>query len=951
MASKITCEILEAYVSCKTKAYLKLQRKQGIRTDYEVLRSEMRTRVRNEAHMKIKAAYAGGHILRDKQVTVSVLKRGADFLRARIVDSALCLTMDGFKKKSGACRLGDFHYVPIWCYEGEKIRQDQRQLVAILGLVLADLQVKVPAFGLVYHGQECKATRVRMTDALQRKARRILIEIKELHRSGEPPKLVLNKHCRLCEFRQRCHAQSVKDDDLSLLTGMGEKEIRKYNRKGIFTTTQLSCTFRLRKRGKRVKRLQRPHNFALQAAAIRDQKIYVLNPRSLPTSPIQIYLDIEGDPEKGFVYLLGMLVVENGTESWHSLWADSQEQELEFFQHFLDLLGRYDDFVLFHYGSYETSFFKRMQKALARTTLVAKLMHCSCNILSMIHSHVYFPVYSNGLKDVGRYLGSDWSDRQADGLQSIFWRKRWEETSDVAFKHKLEQYNKEDCFALRRVANFLGEVCATDSLGDVASVDNSKRHIVEPAERINPQISRRELGEAGFATPELEFVNKCAYFDYQRDKVFLRTNPTLRRIQRLKRKKNKTRKLRISRTIDVKNRKCPQCGSKALTRQHKNTHTKLAYDLKLSGSGIKRQVIACTAARHHCKECKIHFLPVRYKRRAKYFHSLQSWVMYQHIVHRMSYQQLEGMIHECFGLPIKYEEIFMFKRLLGRYYQRTYRKIISRIASGNIVHSDETHINFQKGKGYVWILANMENVAYVYKPTREGAWIQELLRDFKGVLITDFYSAYDSINCEQQKCLIHLIRDMNHDLLGKPYDEEFKWLVSQFGAMLRVIIASVDRSGLRQRYLKKHLADVDRFYGVLRDRTFSSDLANDYQKRLIKCQKKLFTFLRHDGVPWNNNNAEHAVKHFTYYRANVDGRVTEDPLQDYLILLSIYQTCKYRGTSFLRFLLSGEKDIDTYRDSGRPTPGPLSLQVYPEGCSSYARYRTKTKAKPSERHL
>ena len=211
----------------------------------------------------------------------------------------------------------------------------------------------------------------------------------------------------------------------------------------------------------------------------------------------------------------------------------------------------------------------------------------------------------------------------------------------------------------------------------------------------------------------------------------------------------------------------------------------------------------------------------------------------------------------------------------------------------------------------------MENVVYVYRPTREGDWLHDLLRNFKGVLITDFFSAYDSIDCEQQKCLVHLIRDINDDLLRNPYDGDFKWLVSEFGSLLRGIITTIDRHGLRQRHLHKHEADVDRFYRVLERRSFSSELATDYRGRLVKYREKLFTFLRHDGVPWNNNNAEHAIKPFARYRAIADGLMSETRLRDYLVLLTIYQTCKYRGISFLRFLLSGEKDLDKFHDTGR----------------------------------
>ena len=145
----------------------------------------------------------------------------------------------------------------------------------------------------------------------------------------------------------------------------------------------------------------------------------------------------------------------------------------------------------------------------------------------------------------------------------------------------------------------------------------------------------------------------------------------------------------------------------------------------------------------------------------------------------------------------------------------------------------------------------------------------------------------------------------------------------------------------KQRHLNKHLTDVDRFYHAVSKKELRSDLAIDYRKRLTRYREKLFTFLKNDGIPWNNNNAEHAVKHFVHYREVVEGKVTAEPLRDYLILLTIYQTCEYRGISFLRFMLSEEKAINTFNDLGYPTSGRHSLQVYPKGYSSYYRNSTK----------
>jgi hypothetical protein len=41
----------------------------------------------------------------------------------------------------------------------------------------------------------------------------------------------------------------------------------------------------------------------------------------------------------------------------------------------------------------------------------------------------------------------------------------------------------------------------------------------------------------------------------------------------------------------------------------------------------------------------------------------------------------------------------------------------------------------------------------LYSLTREGTFLKETLGDFDGVLVSDFYAAYDSVTCHQQKCL------------------------------------------------------------------------------------------------------------------------------------------------------------------------------------------------------
>lgn len=209
----------------------------------------------------------------------------------------------------------------------------------------------------------------------------------------------------------------------------------------------------------------------------------------------------------------------------------------------------------------------------------------------------------------------------------------------------------------------------------------------------------------------------------------------------------------------------------------------------------------------------------------------------------------------------------------------------------------------------------MEEVIYLYKPTREADFLHEFLRLFNGVLVTDFYSGYDSLECPQQKCLVHLMRDLNDYLLKNPFDEDIKEIVVEFGSILKNIIYTLDNRGLKKRYLHKHKKGVNRFFRNLKRKEFSSETANKIKKRLIDYEKELFLFLDYDNIPWNNNNAEYAIKYFADYRQSINkGSITENGLQAYLILLSIYITCKYKGINFLDFLLSKEKDIDVFME-------------------------------------
>jgi hypothetical protein len=285
-------------------------------------------------------------------------------------------------------------------------------------------------------------------------------------------------------------------------------------------------------------------------------------------------------------------------------------------------------------------------------------------------------------------------------------------------------------------------------------------------------------------------------------------------------------------------------------------------------------------------------------------------------------------VSELFGLYVEasYRE---YKPSLAEHYKSTYMGILAEILRGSLLHVDETEvaISGMEQKGYVWVFANMEMVYYFYKDSRKGLFLEEMLRGFSGVLVSDFFTAYDSIRCPQQKCVIHLLRDINEDLLRNPFDEELRRIVQPFASLFRTVVDTVDRFGLKRRHLHKHKGHALEFIDAVCHETFSSECAIKYQKRFEKYGERLFTFLDYDGVPWNNNNAEHAVKKFAKYRHAADGRFSEKSLGSHLVLLSVVETCEYKKLPVLRFLLSKATDLSfsSMRESER-----LSRMVRPE---------------------
>jgi hypothetical protein len=77
-----------------------------------------------------------------------------------------------------------------------------------------------------------------------------------------------------------------------------------------------------------------------------------------------------------------------------------------------------------------------------------------------------------------------------------------------------------------------------------------------------------------------------------------------------------------------------------------------------------------------------------------------------------------------------------------------------------------------------------------------------------------------------------------------------------------------------QSPLRKHKHAVAQFYRTLSRSLYKTEVAIGYNR--------LFTFLDHDGVQWNDNNAEHAIKAFARLRKMIGANGTPKGIPEYL---------------------------------------------------------------------
>ncbi len=397
-------------------------------------------------------------------------------------------------------------------------------------------------------------------------------------------------------------------------------------------------------------------------------------------------------------------------------------------------------------------------------------------------------------------LGFNWSTNISDGLSAIVNRKYWETNKDSEIQSNLITYNKEDCMALNILLNAIAKI--TDNKDSCISIPSLRRESVYNWRNTDDYFEKT-----------LNEINKLSYFTYNQDKIYIRTNKASKKSFQLRQKTNHKR-IVPNEIREVYPLKCPNCNtvSKKNLRNRVKQTSRTVIDLKFMQNGIKRWIIQYNGGVVKCKKCLKVFSPQNVFHIKMYGDNLKNYCVNQHIAHNVSFNSIADSLID-FNININKIRVFEFKQEVATKCMKSYEMIRKDLINGNLVQIDETEIKLdKKRKGYVWVFSNMNAVYYLFRPDRKADFLKEFLCDFKGVVLSDFYKGYDSLPQKQQKCIVHLLRDLNSDFFHNQFDDELRNIVIEFGKLLKEIVLTIDKNGLKKYYLKKYEKKVDDFY-------------------------------------------------------------------------------------------------------------------------------------------
>jgi transposase len=218
-----------------------------------------------------------------------------------------------------------------------------------------------------------------------------------------------------------------------------------------------------------------------------------------------------------------------------------------------------------------------------------------------------------------------------------------------------------------------------------------------------------------------------------------------------------------------------------------------------------------------------------------------------------------------------------------------------------VVNGDETTWREDGVNGYVWSFSTDKVRYFLYRKSRSASVVKEVLgSEFEGVVVSDFYAAYNAHLGPHQRCRVHLLRDI-HELREKHASDKQlrKWAeaikaIYERAKEYRGPNARLDLVEQKQQRVKRQRQFEQELMRVCRPHLRKNRLQSRLCERIERFLTELFAFVADARVPSDNNAAERSVRHLVVSRKISGGTRSEKGSETKSILASLFGTWRLR---------------------------------------------------------
>lgn len=374
---------------------------------------------------------------------------------------------------------------------------------------------------------------------------------------------------------------------------------------------------------------------------------------------------------------------------------------------------------------------------------------------------------------------------------------------------------------------------------------------------------------------------------------------------------------------------CPECGTALPPASRRRERT--VQDVT---PAAKTECVLHTIPRQLCPLCKKEVEPIVADAlpNAMLGHRLVSLSAWFHYGLGITLSNVSAILGGHLDLTVGHGGLVDMWRRTGAILEGWYDQIGKQARNSAVLHVDETGWRVKGSTHWLWCFCNKQCCWYLIDKSRGSpALLKFFTEAFRGVLITDFWAAYESVwmegDGEHQYCLGHPLREMMEIDERKPrggggvggHFPEWNSFSTMFQRLLRDGIRLRKRPDYTKQKYQSRITRLNARLVKLAEAAYTDPDAIRLAKRFARHQDSIFTFLDVEGVEPTNNHAERMIRPAVIIRKNSQGNRSDQGAKTQAVLMSVFQTLKLRGHDPLAALTLA---LQTYTATGSLPPLP-----------------------------